>query len=70
MQLDIAPGGQRKFLVNVAGHQNKVVRNKNTGQSFLIRGSNQGNVELAPVQGEDVLVPINSFTRESWEVIH
>ena len=70
MQLDISPGGQRKFLVDVAGLKNKVVRNKNTGQSFLVRGSNQGNVELVPVQGEDVLVPINSFNRESWEIIH
>lgn len=70
MQLDIAPGGQRNFLVDVVGAQNKVVRNKNTGQSFLIRGSHKGNVELMPVQGEDVLVPVTSFNRDSWEVIH
>lgn len=70
MQLDTAPGGQRTFVVDFAGLTKSVVRNKNTGQSFWVRGFHQGNLELAPLQGEDLLVPKESFTMESWEIIH
>lgn len=70
MQLNTIPGGQRVFLVDFASLTKKVVRNKNTGQSFWVRGFHQGNLELVPIQGEDILVPEKSFTLEAWEIIH
>jgi len=70
MQLDITPGGQRTFVVDFAGLTKQVVRNKNTGQSFWVRGFHQGNLELVPIQGEDILIPEKSFNLESWEIIH
>lgn len=70
MQLDTLPGGKRMFFVDFQGLTKKVVRNKNTGQSFWVRGFHQGNLELVPIQGEDVLVPEKSFSTESWEIIH
>lgn len=70
MQLSTRAGSQRSFLVDVTGVTKKVVRNKNTGQSFWVRGRSGNNVELVPIQGEDLLVPENQFTAESWEVIH
>lgn len=70
MYLSTTPGGQRNFVIDFAGLTKKVVRNKNTGQSFWVRGRHEGNLELVPIQGEDVLVPETSFNRESWEIIH
>lgn len=69
MQLNTIPGGQRVFFVDVAGITKKVVRNKNTGQSFWVRGSHGGNIELVPIQGEDVLIPEAAFTPECWQVL-
>lgn len=70
MQLDISPGGKRNFVVDFAGLTKKVVRNKNTGQSFWVRGHHQGNLELVPMQGEDILIPEHSFSLDSWEIVH
>ena len=70
MQLSTAPGGKRSFILNIAGATKKVVRSKNTGQSFFVRGQDQNCVMLMPIQGEDYLVPKESFTSDSWEVIH
>lgn len=70
MQLNTIPGGQRMFAIDLAGLTKQVVRNKNTGQSFWVRGFTQGNLELVPIQGEDILIPEKSFNLESWEIIH
>lgn len=70
MQVDRSEGSPRVFFVEPIGVKQKVVRNKNTGQSFWVRGCNDGNVELVPIQGEDLLIPVGSFNAESWQVIH
>lgn len=70
MQLSTRPGSQRSFLVDATGVTKKVVRNKNTNQPFWVRGLIGDNVELVPLQGEDILVPKSEFNSESWEVIH
>lgn len=70
MHLSNSVGSQRSFLIDFPALTKKVVRNKNTGQSFWVRGRNQGNLELVPMQGEDVLVPEHAFSMESWEIIH
>lgn len=70
MQLSTASGGKRSFILNLAGSTKNVVRSKNTGQSFFVRGHDQDTVMLVPIQGEDYLVPKESFTTDSWEVVH
>ena len=63
-------GVQRHTVVQNIGMKAKVVKNKNTGQSFWVRGRNDSLLELAPIQGRDVLVKVEDFTAESWQVIH
>jgi len=70
MQLYTNPGSQRTFVVDPSSLTKKVVRNKNTGKSFWVRGISDGVVRLVPVQGEDLLVLTQHFTMESWEIIH
>lgn len=70
MQLNTTPGGPRNFQLNLAGSGNHVVRNKNTGQSFWVRGKGHDHVDLMPMQGYDIKVLDKDFTTDSWEVVH
>lgn len=66
----VSSNGTKHTVVQSIGTKAKVVKNKNTGQSFRVMGHSDSLLELAPIQGRDVFVKIEDFTAESWEVIH
>ena len=66
----VSSNGTKHTVVHSIGTKAKVVKNKNTGQSFRVMGRSDALLELAPIQGKDVFVKIEDFTAESWEVIH
>ncbi len=55
--------------IRVIAALNRVVRNKNTGQSFLARHADEKGLELMPIMGKNIVIPIEDFTWESWEVM-
>lgn len=63
-------GNNRHIVVQNFAPRSRVVKNKNTGQSFRVVGKNDSVLELEPMQGSEVLVNVGDFTSESWEIIH
>jgi hypothetical protein len=66
----VSSNGVKHTVVQSIGMKAKVVKNKNTGQSFWVMGRNDSLLELSPIQGREVHVKVEDFTAESWEVIH
>jgi hypothetical protein len=66
----VSSNGTKHTVVHSISTKARVVKNKNTGQSFEVTGRSDSLLELAPIQGRDVFVKIEDFTAESWEVIH
>lgn len=67
-QLVLGGSGSDIFLSGFRGMP-KVIRNKNTRQSFWMKRVEGDFVILEPTSGSEISIPGSALTTESWEVI-